>query len=127
MMKGGSSGEGGVDYMIDYSMLTMGEKIGSGASGEVFTATVDVNPDEEPIVVAVKKLFADTVDKDYFGSAFRRELYILCCCWWWWLLDAALCLFFSCCFIHLFFFFSLLSFTFTFTFTFIFTFLPLHR
>jgi len=64
-----SNGGGGFDYTIDYSMLSMGVKIGSGASGEVFTATVDPqNNTEEPIVVAVKRLYADTVDKDYFVS-----------------------------------------------------------
>ena len=73
------------DYTIDYSLLEMGDKIGSGASGEVFTALVrssanknsDGANDDEPIVVAVKKLFADTVDKNYFQDAFRRELQIL--------------------------------------------------
>jgi hypothetical protein len=73
-----SNGGGGFDYTIDYSMLSMGVKIGSGASGEVFTATVDPqNNTEEPIVVAVKRLYADTVDKDYFVSGKCGLL-----CWW---------------------------------------------
>ena len=86
------------DYTIDYELLDVGAKIGSGASGEVFTAVVrqstknntvssenDLeNPEnatpienEEPIVVAVKRLFADTVDKNYFADAFSRELHLL--------------------------------------------------
>ena len=55
---------------------------GSGASGEVFTATVDPqNNTDEPIVVAVKRLFADTVDKDYFVSG---KCGLLGWWWWWW-------------------------------------------
>ena len=83
-----------IQYMIDYDALIIGSKIGTGTSGEVFQAEIcfdsivtnkgngkdgTTNRKDTParLMVALKKLNSQTVNRTYFMNAFKRELAVL--------------------------------------------------